>query len=200
MLQELLKEATKAHHDELEQLMFVGQIMDSSLTPVQYQTLLTANYLSHAYFEEYIYSKLSPALKDELNISERVKLPALLKDVEELLVPVPAYQPGVNPPPMPPTDDASLLGAMYVLEGATLGGHVIVKRLLVNPHLQQLDLNYHYYQAYGPDLINKWKQFCQVLNTRVTPEDNDKAVQSATDMFNAIKFFAKIASERKEII
>ena len=155
MLQELLKEATKPHHDELEQLMFVGQIMDGSLAPAQYQMLLAANYLTHAYFEEYIYSHLSPALQDELNISERVKLPALLKDVEELLIPIPVYNGGADALPMPAADDASLLGAMYVLEGATLGGHVIVKRLLVNQHLQTLDLGYHYYQAYGQDLINK---------------------------------------------
>jgi len=199
MLQELLKEATKSHHDELEQLMFVGQIMDGSLAPALYQKLLAANYLTHAYFEEYIYSHLSPALQDELNISERVKLPALLKDVEELLIPIPVYDGGEDRLLMPAADDASLLGAMYVLEGATLGGHVIVKRLLVNPHLQTLDLGYHYYQSYGQDLITKWKQFCQVLNTRVAPEDYDKAVQSATDMFNNIKFFARHASEVEAI-
>jgi len=192
MLQELLKDATKPHHDELEQLMFVGQIMDGSLTPMQYQKLLVANYLTHVYFEEYIYSHLSPALQEELGISERVKLPALLKDVEELLIPIPVYNAGQNALPMPAADDASLLGAMYVLEGATLGGHVIVKRLLINPHLQQLDLNYHYYQVYGQELINKWKLFCQVLNTRVAEADYDKAVQSASAMFNNIKAFAQL--------
>ena len=196
MLQELLKEATKTHHDELEQLMFVGQIMDGSLTPAQYKVLLTANYLTHAYFEEYIYSNLSQSLQAELNIGERMKLPALLKDVEELLLPIPTYQPAIAPLQQPDVDDASLLGAMYVLEGATLGGHVIVKRLLVNPHLQQLDLNFNYYQAYGQELINKWKQFCQVLNTRVAEPDYDKAIQSATAMFNNIKFFAQLAAER----
>jgi heme oxygenase len=196
MLQELLKEATKNHHDELEQLMFVGQIMDGSLTPQQYQTLLKANYLTHAYFEEYIYGNLSQSLQAELNIGERIKLTALLKDVEELLIPIPTYQPTIQPLQQPDLDDASLLGAMYVLEGATLGGHVIVKRLLVNAHLQQLDLNFNYYQVYGQELINKWKQFCQLLNTRVAPEDYDKAIQSATAMFNNIQFFAQLAAEQ----
>lgn len=190
MLQELLKEATKAHHDELEQLMFVNQIMDGSLSLAQYQKLLVTNYLSHANFEEYIFSNLSPALKEELALTDRVKLPALLKDVEELLIEIPEFPANVNLTPMA-ADDASLLGAMYVMEGATLGGHVIVKRLLVNPNLQTLDLQYHYYQAYGPNLINNWKAFVQVLNTRVAPEDYDKAIKAANDMFGNMKVLAQ---------
>lgn len=192
MLQELLKEATRPHHDRLEQLMFVNQIMDGSLSVQQYQKLLVTNYLSHVYFEDYIYTHLSPALRDELQISERVKLPALLKDVEELLIPVPEVPADIAIIPVA-DDDASLMGAMYVLEGATLGGHVIVKRLLVNPNLQPMDLHYHYYQAYGPDLINKWKQFCQVLNTRIAPEDYDKAIKGAGDMFVNMQRFAEVA-------
>lgn len=192
MLQELLKEATRPHHDRLEQLMFVNQIMDGSLSAQQYQKLLITNYLSHLYFEDYIFSHLSPHLRNELNIDERVKLPALLKDVEELLIAIPQMPGDADIIPVA-NDDASLLGAMYVLEGATLGGHVIVKRLLVNPNLQPLDLQYHYYQAYGPDLITNWKQFCQVLNTRVAPEDYDKAVKSAGDMFVNMQHFAEKA-------
>jgi heme oxygenase len=195
MLQELLKEATKANHDELEQLMFVGQIMDGTLTPAQYQQLLTANYLSHTYFEDYIFKHLSPALQQELETANRVKLPGLLKDVEELLIPIPEFTGDEQSLHTPAADDASLLGAMYVLEGATLGGHVIVKRLLVNPHLQQLDLGYYYYQTYGPKLIDNWKQFVQVLNTRLTPEDYDKAVQNAKNMFDNIKIFAREAGK-----
>lgn len=192
MLQELLKEATRPHHDRLEQLMFVNQIMDGSLTAHQYQKLVITNYLSHVVFEEYIYSHLSPGLRDELQLNQRVKIPALLQDVEELLIPVPEMPADAGLIPIA-ADDASLLGAMYVLEGATLGGHVIVKRLLVNPNLQPLDLQYHYYQAYGPNLINNWKQFCQVLNTRVAPHDYDKAIKSAGDMFVNMQLLAEKA-------
>lgn len=190
MLQEQLKEATKAHHDQLEQLMFVNQIMDGALTPAQYQKLLVTNYLSHAYFEDYIFNNLSTDLQQQLALTDRVKLPFLLKDVEELLIPIPEIPTNVKLNPIP-ADDASLLGALYVMEGATLGGHVIVKRLLVNPNLAPLDLHFHYYQAYGPSLINKWKDFVQVLNTYVAPDDYHKAIKSASDMFDNMRVLAE---------
>lgn len=189
MLQELLKEQTRPYHDQLEQIMFVDRIMDGSLNPAQYRQLLVTNYLSNACFEDYIFNHLSPALQDELHITNRIKLPALLKDVEELLIPVPLLPAPGNITPIA-ADDASLMGAIYVMEGATLGGHVIVKRLLTNPQLQALDLHYHYYQLYGAGLIDKWKQFCQVLNTRIPPAAYDKAIKSASDMFRNMMMIA----------
>jgi heme oxygenase len=80
-------------------------------------------------------------------------------------------------------NDAELLGAMYVLEGATLGGSVIVKRLKTNPNFEGLNLNY--YQIYGEQLIPMWKKFCEVLNQQ--PETSfDDAVNGAKKMFNYI--------------
>ncbi|GAB3935445.1 biliverdin-producing heme oxygenase [Mucilaginibacter myungsuensis] len=190
MLQELLKEATRPYHDQLEQAMFVNQIMDGTLTKQQYQKVLSVNYLAHAHFEGAIVSHLSPALQEELDIDSRIKIEHLQKDLEELDINVP-FVPQGTPVESIEMGDASLLGAMYVLEGATLGGHVIVKRLLQNEQLKPLNLGYHYYQAYGADLVYKWKSFVQVLNTRVEEKDYPKAVKSAGIMFKNMKVLAE---------
>lgn len=187
MLQELLKQATSSHHDDLEQMMFVNDIMHGTLTANQYKKLLLTNYLSHAIFENDLLSNLSPALQQELQSADRAKLQALKQDLEEMQLPKPESTQQLKAIAQ---DDASILGAMYVLEGATLGGNVIVKRLKVNPQLESLQLGYHYYQVYGDKLIDRWKQFVQVLNTRIPESEHAKAAQAAKDMFENIKLLS----------
>jgi len=187
MLQELLKQATSNQHDDLEQLMFVNDIMHGTLTADQYKKLLLTNYLSHAIFEDDLLNNLSPALREELQADERAKFQALEKDLAEMQISIPKNNPDLKPIP---TDDASILGAMYVLEGATLGGNVIVKRLKVNPQLEPLQLGYHYYQVYGDKLVDRWKQFVQILNTRIPQTEHGKAAQAAKDMFENIKLLS----------
>src|ERR1700761_4707836 len=140
MLHEALKQATKPNHDQLEQLMFVNEIMNGSLTLQQYRQILVTNYLVHKTFEDYLFDNLSPEIAGRLQIENRKKLAALEADLDEL---------GLEPPELEHTTpqiektDAAILGAMYVLEGATLGGNVIVKRLKVNPQLASHNLNFN---------------------------------------------------------
>jgi heme oxygenase len=182
MLQEILKLATDQQHQNLEQMMFVDKIMNGTLSAEEYKEILQTNYIVHAVFEQQLFETLNPELKDELEINKRRKLPALLKDLDEL---------NINPQDVEfqekvvsvTANDATVLGAMYVLEGATLGGNVIVKRLKVNQNLQQLNLGFHYYQVYGEDLGKYWKQFCQVLNTKIPEEQYHRSINSALTMF-----------------
>lgn len=181
MLHEKIKQATAQLHDQLEQNMFVGQIMDGSLTFEQYQTILHLNYTIHAAVEEFLFNGLSSEVQEKLDIKSRVKLPALLKDLEEINATVSSPVTDV-PDYIDLSSDASILGAMYVLEGATLGGNVIVKRLKVNEHLQPHNLNYHYYQVYGDQLGVKWKQFLEVLNA-IPETEHQAAIDSAVKLF-----------------
>lgn len=182
MLHETLKQATKNNHDELEQLMFVNDIMSGTLSLPHYKQILTTNYLVHKAFEDYLFDNLSAKTAEQLNINNRRKLPALLADMQALQMDIPS-----------PNDDelsfdkndSSLLGALYVLEGATLGGNVIVKRLKTNPELSALNLDFNYYQVYGNELIPYWKTFCAVLDQQA--EDSyEAAVDSAKKMFGYI--------------
>ena len=163
MLQERLKKDTRPDHDTIEELMFVQSIMTGTLSLQQYKTLLTTNYLVHEAFEALLFNRLSDQTADEIQITRRRKLPALVKDLRELPMDTPPTA-GVVPADLFYTNEPSALGALYVLEGASLGGHVIVKKLATNPVLNHLNLNFHYYRIYGDDLIPNWKSFCAVLN------------------------------------
>lgn len=193
MLQETLKQATSNQHDYLEQLMFVDKIMNGTLSVKEYKQILIANYLVHNSLEKLLFESLDLDLQNELQINKRFKLPALAKDLQELNVDLPEIN--LNEKNAAITQNsAAVLGAMYVLEGATLGGNVIVKKLKVNLNLQEYNLGFNYYQVYGADLAANWKQFCQVLNTKVAVDDYEISIQSA------LKVFECFASAQQEMI
>ncbi|MEO3408570.1 biliverdin-producing heme oxygenase [Mucilaginibacter sp. CAU 1740] len=189
MLHEKIKQATASLHDKLEQNMFVGQIMDGSLTFEQYLIILHLNYGIHLAVEGFLFGGLSSELQHKLDIPNRIKLPALIKDLEEINTSMSSDIEGPPPNYIDLSSDASILGAMYVLEGATLGGNVIVKRLKTNEHLQPRNLNYHYYQVYGDQLGPKWKQFLEVLND-IPEAEHQAAINSA------VRLFEQMASSR----
>lgn len=198
MLQEVLKQATSSQHDQLEQLMFVDKIMNGSLSVEEYKQILLTNYLVHAGLEKSLYEGLDPDLKQELQISHREKLTALKQDLQELNITLPQNNTDKNSIQIP-QNNAATLGAMYVLEGATLGGNVIVKKLKINPNLQKLPLNFHYYQIYGADLVSRWKNFCQVLNTTIAAEEYEISVQSALKVFDYFALITQKIADLKSI-
>ena len=171
MLQDELKIATRPNHDELENLMFVNEIMNKSLTSSDYAQILSTNYIVHTLLEPKIQAALGEDIKIALHINARFKVPALAADLKESELDVAALD--LYAGDFEPKDftEAHALGALYVLEGATLGGNVIQKKLRNTPGFEDLRLNY--YTVYKDELMNRWVSFVQLLNTTHT---NDAAV------------------------
>jgi len=193
MLQEKLKAETKQQHDQLEQLMFVGDIMSRTLTIEQYRNLAVTNYLIHRKYENLIHAALSKATANQLDLAKREKTASLLADLKELDVDTSELEDKNAITLLNNTTEAYALGAMYVLEGATLGGSVIYKQLKLNQNFEN-GFNFNYYTIYGKELINNWQSFLQVLNA--LPEtDHQHAINGANMMFEQI---AQVAKSQKE--
>lgn len=191
MLQEKLKNHTADAHSGLEQQMYVDLIMQRTLTSDQYQKLLITNYLVHLYFEQPIFNALGNDIANELNLPDREKLSALEKDMqheqidkEALLRRMPVDRPEIR-------NRAFAVGAMYVLEGATLGGSMIVKQLKLNRNFPD-DHPFYYYGCYGSDLMTKWKSFLAVIN-ELPEEEHEEALAGAEFMFREISAIARKA-------
>ena len=95
-----------------------------------------------------------------LEFERRLKLPALRNDLRVLGVP--ASQWGVGPETALPVLGSveQALGFAYVLEGATLGGRVIRKRVAAaGGSLVGLS----FFDVYGPATGEQWVRFCAVL-------------------------------------
>ena len=171
MLQDELKIATRPNHDELENLMFVNEIMNKSLTISDYAQILSTNYIVHTLLEPKIQAALGEDIKIALHIDARFKVAALAADLKESELDVAALD--LYAGDFEPKDftEAHALGALYVLEGATLGGNVIQKKLRNTPGFEDLGLNY--YTVYKDELMKRWVSFVQLLNSTDT---NDAAV------------------------
>lgn len=184
MIANLLRTETAQNHKTLESLMFVNEIMNNSLSIDQYKKLLTINYIIHQRLENELANMLDSAIAEQLEMKDRLKLNALTKDLDYwnincLTLPELAFELFV-----PEKNIAEVLGALYVLEGATLGGNVIKRHILANPNFKNHENGLNYYGVYGEELGTKWKNFVSVLNGRVEEADFQRCINSANKTFN----------------
>lgn len=100
---------------------------------------------------------------------------------------------GLTPPPpasvrMPDHQPDSLLGTLYVLEGASVGSSVVDKHLrtrLGEPTMSRID----FFRAFGRDSQTHWKQVTQALRDGLTgrPDATERAVGAAIMVFEGIE-------------
>lgn len=79
------------------------------------------------------------------------------------------------------TNKAQAFGALYVLEGSTLGGEIIVQMLKKNTSLHLPPNAFSFFAAYGENNSSMWKDFGEHLENAVTAEPE---LQAATDAAN----------------
>lgn len=151
-----LRRATAPAHARLEQRLDVVTRLQTS---AGYRSLLEAFYGFYAPLEQ----RLAPRALTiaGLEFAARRKTPLLETDLVRL---------GSNPaalptaPADPPADDVmAVLGVLYVLEGATLGGKVIGRQarraLGVTPALGGAFLG-----AYGDQIGARWRRFGAIVD------------------------------------
>jgi len=87
-------------------------------------------------------------------------------------------------PVLPEMDDLpSLFGAMYVMEGSTLGGQLIARHVETVLHLSE-GQGSSYFRGHGSQTGPMWKEFCEMLKLRIPDEQTDAVVVSAKAMFS----------------
>lgn len=127
---------------------------------------------------------LSPWLESlpGLDYEARRRRPVLDRDLAHFGEPTPP------PCPLPtPASRAEALGLLYVLEGSTLGGQVIRKRLLADGG----DLKgVSFLDPYGSETGPRWKAFLAVLDRECPPdrpEDGQAAARGGVAGFEAAR-------------
>jgi heme oxygenase (biliverdin-IX-beta and delta-forming) len=76
------------------------------------------------------------------------------------------------------------LGAMYVLEGSTLGGRMISKILMKNIHVRFDYSNLNFFSGYGDATGEKWKTFLSTIDQY--SDDANEIVDSANETFDCL--------------
>lgn len=158
-----LRQATAETHAAVEQLPIMLRLTSSSVTRDDYRRYLQTLAILYARVETPFYNGLDEAVCERLGI--RPKLPALLRDLEELGDPAPTAS--IEPDPrtsngVAPRNASALVGGLYVLEGATLGGRTIARHLrrVLGAELGTASfLDFH-----GEQTSAAWKHFSGALD------------------------------------
>ncbi|GAA4048264.1 biliverdin-producing heme oxygenase [Hymenobacter glaciei] len=172
-----LRLETRPFHDGVESNAFNQALTNGTVTAAQ-----TAHFLARMYgfvqpYEAALH-RHAAALGPEWQLEQRYRAPLILEDLARL-----GY-PGQPPlcPTLPPLDTrAQLLGAMYVLEGSSLGGQVIAR------HLAAAGIEGRSFFAGRAERTGPlWKQFGQLLEAAAAAEDADAVVASAILTFQTL--------------
>ena len=174
-----LRHETRPQHEALETLEFNRLL--SAGTP---SAAATRHFLAKMYGFVLPYEAalraLAPTLGPAWEVPARQRAQLLAHDLGGAAVvaalPLCAAMPPLGTVP-------ALLGAMYVLEGSTLGGQVIARQLAK----AGLPGPFTYFAGYGPATGSRWKTFCALLGEAATePATQDAVVASAGRTFHQL--------------
>ena len=165
MITERLKQATRTSHAELEKLV-IERIRHTN-TAAGYLRLLEIFYgfykpveekieafIDHSHFTDFHQRRKSAALLQDIKQMDVEKDGPLCQDIPEI------------------TGAAQSLGALYVLEGSTLGGSVICKLLRKEMGESAPEL-FVFFNGYGEETMDMWTKFKDKLNNYT----DDAAIQ-----------------------
>lgn len=177
MLTEKIKAATQQYHQETEKIL-VSKLKNMR-SANDYSNILKLFYGFFGGLEEQIGQYINSSnLKD---YSERRKAAALANDLQALDNTLPPKATGKQLPVI--ENELQAFGALYVIEGSTLGGQIISK--MVQQHLDINDSQgISFFKGYGEDTGKKWAGFQQLLNTIATNDaDQNELITAANDTF-----------------
>ena len=174
----MIKDSTESLHQDVEALL--RPKLATLQNRDEYATLLRMFYGYYSPLEDLVQEFVTPALLPD--VAERRKADAILQDLHSL-------QGAVNGlafcQELPSIENkAQAMGALYVLEGSTLGGKMIAKMLRQNKSLALTDNELTFFLGDKEETGSKWKAFIQVLNQQPCAE---QTIAAANQTFYHLK-------------
>lgn len=181
MISEELKLKTKEQHQQLE-VKIVGAIKAIRQRKDYVELLqLFAGYFSH--LEDLINQKLRMDLLPDYSL--RRKAAALQADLLSMSASLPEKIRKENLPDI--ENSLQALGALYVMEGSTLGGQVITK--MIAGKLPE-EKAFTFFEGYGEKTIEMWNSFKASIDAiPLSKEDADVIIKSANETFNKFSLY-----------
>lgn len=179
----LLRSATLAEHESVERHM---PLMDAGLSRELYRATLACIYPLLAGWETWVAAHAPVGLR--LLLEGRQRAPLLAADLRclgaepsELSSFDASRVPGLGENP----SAAAFLGAMYVIEGSTLGGQYIARHVEATLGLTA-DCGTAYFRGYGTTTGERWKEFQRAV-VGVRDEDAPAVIEAAKGMFRVFE-------------
>ncbi len=182
-LLEALRTGTGLLHVALEKRMpFFSERLDAQW----YRRLLQAYFGFYAPIEKALYD--SGLIPEGFDTSLREKTPTLISDLHALGLNDAAISALPRWTDLPTFDTpAACLGALYVLEGATLGGQVL-RREMAQRLGVDADNGGAFLDVYGAETGRRWKTFLDYLDRQtLDAADKQRAVIAARSTFSGFE-------------
>lgn len=179
---ELLRAGTREAHDRIELNPVMGRLTRDDLDLEHYTLVLRRMLTLHAAVE----GRLAAALanhRDDLALDARRKTPLLRRDLIALGATAWAEYPPQALAELV-VDEPSAWGTLYVLEGSTLGGRIILRSIERSLGLTT-DTGAAFFSGYGERTGHNWGIFVDALTAahRRAPHWEDAIVASACACF-----------------
>jgi heme oxygenase len=174
----VLKDHTQTLHTEVESLLLPK--LQAVQTIGEYAAILQFFYGFFSPLEGAIQPFI--ATYDLPDMNTRRKALLILQDLQAIRCPVRGLPVCTELPVIHNT--ASAFGALYVMEGSTLGGKMIARMLLKNTALSLPENAISFFSGYGEETGARWKNFLTALNKQ---EDVETLANSANATFLALK-------------
>ena len=180
---ERLRAETRTEHDAIEGSPLLQELFSGRPGREAYRVLLERKYGFHRPVER-ILRRSAPGL-----LADRARSNLLACDLNALGLSLGDLAALPEARRLPPLDShAARLGVLYVLEGATLGGQVILNRLSTAPD-PVIRTATRFFRGHGPATGRRWQAFRRQLLSEMPddPRAHDTAVAAAADTFDCLR-------------
>ena len=189
-LRQRLKTETAPLHDKIEQSFLLKKIIQQKMTREEYPLLIKQFYGFIKPCESLINSLPCKAI-----LNNREKTAFLEQDLQVLGVPKNNLSSLPQCKRIPTlTEHEHVLGYLYVMEGATLGGQVIggilKNQLQITPHHGG-----KFFNSYGNNTKNMWHIFCHHLRSITDPEQQNTIFASACLTYSTLSHWLENFTE-----
>lgn len=181
MLAQRLKDSTHRPHQELEKKLI--SVIRAIKSLDEYADLLRLMYGFYAVIEQKIQQHVADHIL--VDYAERRKSAVLIEELELLGrwkdVKLCDSTPDIS-------SSAKALGALYVLEGSTLGG-AIIARMINNQLNEASPRDFRFFNCYGDQTQAMWSSFKRNLDRPYNAEEQDEIIDGANETFSTFKIW-----------
>jgi heme oxygenase (biliverdin-IX-beta and delta-forming) len=190
-LRRRLKKLSAPFHTELESTPIAIRLASGTIEQEEYGLYLERVAALHQTLEP-LFTAMNEWKAYGIDPLQRTRLQLLNNDLCALGKEIP-LQREIQPFDIP-LNFATAVGMMYVLEGSTMGGQVLARKLSHIVGSDGLSCT-RYFAAYGDNTMKQWGEFCQFLDQFGT--ENPQA--TAAVVLGACSMFLMIQKEMHEL-
>jgi len=175
MIADQLKEITKTDHQQLEKLLVSK--MKVIRSPQDYLNILQLFYSYFGGLEDRINKYINTHQLSDYSL--RRKTSAIAHDIN-MFGGVTVEKAGENSLPQI-SNHLQAFGALYVIEGSTLGGSFISKMISQQLNLDQCQGGFSFFNGYGEKTATMWETFKEILNKQPADATEEHAICEAAN-------------------